>query len=289
LNPEHVQHYSSLGAIKSIIDTKSIWLSSVSSLNDTSEILYTKDKVLDELMGVLTKASTIDQAFRYIEALRPWVDLPPNHFVASFSKGEETLFHWLVYGDSAHGAAIVFKKALLVAAAAEQGFEAVECIYDPGAHSGECRAFAQSLVAEFGANNMLEIHPSIGSYEHSPWTEETERQSNFNARLRMRVVNFIHANGIRFKHRSFQGESELRLIGRKDYYDDSVAFRMRDQRTIVPYTTLDLTRLMQNKYAFQLHIGPNVSREPAHYSMYHIQKRAGGGGCFSSSIPPIRI
>jgi len=113
--PEVVYHYTKAVTLRRILETKRLWGTRSSQLNDRREV----DHALDILRRVLVaRSSTIhpnqDMYPEEVTAVRYPPDLITT-FLASMSGAEDDLSQWCMYGDAFSGLALGFDSAVLVA------------------------------------------------------------------------------------------------------------------------------------------------------------------------------
>ncbi len=132
--PLELFHYTDLDGIAGILETRYLWLSKVSTLNDTSEINHAVHlfKVLaHEATTSLPQdeARLLREAAEQLEHVRR-----TNICVGSFCEEEDQLGQWRSYGNDGRGIAIGFASAELVRIAREHQVRLVRCVYRPEQH-----------------------------------------------------------------------------------------------------------------------------------------------------------
>lgn len=109
-NHNMLYHYTSLNALRGILENKELWLGNVLSMNDASEC----SNFIDRLSNNIKKDLGIEyekDIKTFIQKIRTGVkeDAP---FVACFSKLDDNAAQWERYADGAKGVCIGFDRAL---------------------------------------------------------------------------------------------------------------------------------------------------------------------------------
>jgi hypothetical protein len=133
--PPELYHYTDLDSLSGIFQTRSLWLSKISTMNDTSEIglavhhfkrcieAHAKDSGRDEAEFLLHVSARLE-GFRRT-----------NICVASFCEEQDQLNQWRSYGADGRGIALGFKSERLEKLAHEHGLRLVPCVYEPSMHA----------------------------------------------------------------------------------------------------------------------------------------------------------
>jgi hypothetical protein len=132
--PAELYHYTDLDSLSGIFQTRSLWLSKISTMNDTSEIglavhhfkrcveAHAKDSPREE-------ADFLQHVAAQLEGFRR-----TNICVASFCEEEDQLNQWRSYGADGRGIALGFQSERLERLADEHGLRLVPCVYDTELH-----------------------------------------------------------------------------------------------------------------------------------------------------------
>lgn len=107
--PEVVYHYTSMDAMMKIVETASIWATSISYLNDTSEREHYLDLVRERIAVYRQTHSLEDE--RIFDDFVNGSDLgfDDRPFVASFSQEDDSLPQWRSYCAQGNGVALGFR------------------------------------------------------------------------------------------------------------------------------------------------------------------------------------
>jgi len=149
--PPELYHYTDLDSLSGIFQTRSLWLSKISTMNDTSEIglavhhfkrcveAHAKDSVREE-------ADFLQHVAAQLEGFRR-----TNICVASFCEEEDQLNQWRSYGADGRGIALGFKSERLEELADEHGLRLVPCVYDEALHVRITEDLFGMLIHEYRA------------------------------------------------------------------------------------------------------------------------------------------
>ena len=100
-----VYHYCSQHSFKAIIESKSLWLTNTSTMNDTMEGVWYKNILIDELGKNIIKGENeqfINNVYNTV------VHNLTNKFICCFSEYGDILSQWRAYADDGRGFAIGF-------------------------------------------------------------------------------------------------------------------------------------------------------------------------------------
>ena len=150
--PLELYHYTDLDGVAGILDTRYLWLSKISTLNDTSEISLAVHhfKVLaSEAAQTLpaNEAKLLQEAAEQLDHLRR-----TNICVGSFCEDEDQLAQWRSYGNDGRGIALGFAAAALVRIAREHDVRLVRCVYRPEQHAQITKDLAGLLLEAYRAH-----------------------------------------------------------------------------------------------------------------------------------------
>jgi len=174
-----IYHYTSIQALKSIVETRSIWCSNIKYSNDPSEVIYGY-----ELVEALVREKLPGPAAqRVIEYM-----VGSEFFAASFSLNPDSLPQWRAYCRNGRGLALGLSVEVL---SAMRQFRCVRMVYDPE----QQRHLAGTLLDIFA--------PAVVQYQsHDDVTLDA-----FSGELGARLLAL---NGM-FKSEAYRSEEEVRL------------------------------------------------------------------------------
>ena len=169
-----IYHYTSADGLKGIIENSELWLTNTAFVNDITEC-----KALQEEKNLFN-----DNAFsnnyvndRWQKFIR-YPDDDNNTYIASFSRGEESLGQWRAYGNFRIG----FKAKNLVA----RRFNLYKCVYQ----KEEIKKWIlrKGKVKEWKGDCLDDLYKRGAAF------------------------NLIYAASRKYKNEHFSGEEEIRLI-----------------------------------------------------------------------------
>jgi hypothetical protein len=149
--PPELYHYTDLDSLSGIFTTRSLWLSKISTMNDTSEIglavhhfklcveAHLKDSAPDE-------AEFLHHVAVQVESFRR-----TNICVASFCEEQDQLNQWRSYGADGRGIALGFRSERLEKLAVEHGLRLVPCVYETDLHVRIVEDLFSMLIAAYRA------------------------------------------------------------------------------------------------------------------------------------------
>ena len=147
--PLELFHYTDLDGVAGILQSRCLWLSKISTLNDTSEIglavQHFKVFAHEAGMALATdEARLLQEAAEQLDHLRR-----TNICVGSFCEEEDQLGQWRSYGNDGRGIAIGFASAALASIAAAHQVRLVRCVYRPEQHVQITRDLAGLLLQAY--------------------------------------------------------------------------------------------------------------------------------------------
>jgi hypothetical protein len=221
---EYVYHYTTLSALKSIVESQEFWLTDYAYLNDSTEVRHGVDLARDEFDAGLAGA-TSETAAVFRTLLTVPTEQKPRICVACFSFERDSLTQWKGYGREHAGVAIgiepfPFFKGL----AYPRELSWAPVIYDQQTKRQLLRGFAHDLSA------LRDRDLKAGSVQVDAY--ESISRDRFFELLSM------------MKHEAFRDERELRFVYQEDPESPISRFDGRAPKRfrvagglLVPYTT----------------------------------------------------
>jgi len=237
--PDTLYHYTTREGVVGIATSRRLWATSIRHLNDAAEFTYAHG-VLEKALGEAARGRPPD-VVATVKLLQKDLDITRMDsrfamggtdnltFVASFSTWGDQLSQWRAYCRSG-GYSLGFQRTVLEEVASMQGFELVQCTYDPQRH----RAEACELAEEFVHRVETEIPESARKAVVPAARSTTPSIGAYFFPLHNEIVGRLAMLAPTWKHSSFEEESEWRLVSRKPQKAD---FRV-GASAIVPYTSL---------------------------------------------------
>lgn len=251
--PKYVYHYGSMAGLLGVLQSKAIWASDVSSLNDKNEIVHANEVLEQALENRFLSMGIKDNVWFHGIALQVRsIKARIGRCVASFCEDNDQLSLWRPYASDGMGASIGFQSSALAKVAAEQGFELKKVVYDRKIQYAICMAYVTNLFDRFGIESKISGLPDDVIDD---------------------MRKFINTVGILFKHPSFQDEREWRLVsGDIHLYDARWKYRA-GTNMIVPFLVVDLRKIFERdpevteeiepqRPPFIITLGPRVRTPP---------------------------
>jgi hypothetical protein len=251
-----IYHYTTLGALKSIIENQELWLTDYEYLNDASEIRHGVE-VAREVFAVAVSDATAESA----AVLSALLDIPrdqlPRICVSCFSTPRDSLTQWKGYGGGQAGVAIAIQpRSFLEGLGYPRELQLAEILYDPTTKRQVLQGFFHDWAA-LRDKDMAAGSALPGLYESLP-------RGYFVELLAM------------MKDDAFSDERELRYVYMEDASGLLTRFHGRALKRfrtsghlLVPYTT---TKDLSNRssigevleYRLNLHeviVGPHPHKD----------------------------
>lgn len=227
-------HYSSQDGFLGILETKSIWATQISCLNDASEFKLAIDLAKEILLN--KKGEDYKLMLSVFDTLEPVI---PKIFVCSFSEEPDLLSQWRAYGKNTGGLSIGFNFSTLQEQAEKQNFILVKCIYKPE----EQYELMNRAIEDFFDNQINGLPLSFKEYY------ELDPEGFLKVAFFVYLMNYAPI----IKDEGFQEEAEWRLISVDALNIDQISFRS-GKSYIVPYFAFELGEL--NNIITKVYVGP---------------------------------
>jgi hypothetical protein len=252
--PATVYHYTDDLGLRGILETGTLWLSDIFSLNDPSELRHGFSHLV-KILDTRAKAGPRESqmfAQDFTTFLNDGLDKSAHYFALSFSSDGDDLGQWRAYADNGRGYAIGFDGLALESAFTRDGdapipnFSTFNVNYDDGA--------------------LIAIHERmIGSMWHMislPRDKRVPREAinpymkNLSIKL---ALNALSA-ALFFKHKGYKNEKEFRFlqIFRTDETPPGVRQRYRSYE-VVKHREFDWRRKSAGALK-QIIVGPAADR-----------------------------
>jgi hypothetical protein len=198
--PAELFHYTDLDGVAGILGTRSLWLSKVSTLNDTSEISLGVRRFKAQAEETAAELEPAEGAFVRDAAAQLDSFRRTNICVGSFSEERDHLNQWRSYANDGRGIALGFDSHELRAMAYDHDVRLVRCIYDPRLHTRITKDLVALLLNAFRSAR--------------PQTQDEHRQL-----LAMFNTTFLLVAPV-IKDHHFGAENEWRLVSMPRSPDD---------------------------------------------------------------------
>jgi Protein of unknown function (DUF2971) len=171
--PDILYHYTTQEGFLGIIQSRTLWASSIRQLNDASEFNYAVDLAL-KISKAYTNSGKDTSAFEEIVGVFRHL---LNIYVCSFSTQKDQLSQWRAYSRDGGGFSIGFDTAYLEAFGKTQDFTLENCTYDEHSHEAEMEDLVnwvqnnRKLMVEDILTRLMNIVPRM---KHPSFSEEKE-------------------------------------------------------------------------------------------------------------------
>jgi hypothetical protein len=278
LPTDTLYHYTSVGGLVHIVESKLLWATHVSFLNDAVEIRYAIRLLESRISDLLARATGSRKTC--LSQLKGWLHhgFIYNHllFVCSFTSDGNLLSQWRGYSPPGKGVSIGFNADAIVDAADMQQFYVTRCVYEPAAQVQLMDDMLNAIVAtadDLGEASINEKHPTqsyYGAFE--------------------RHEDLLLQTAARIKHPAFAEESEWRAISKvsRQLADPALRFREGALR-LIPFVEFALPRKDNRMLALEhVYVGPSAEPQLAFSSVDWLLTKNGAGpskGISASGLP----
>jgi hypothetical protein len=222
--PTHLYHYTSSDGLIGICSTKTIWASGAAFLNDTKEQLFAfelSQNVLDNRLNTEDKRARLSiEKITLLEAMKKRVyEGHRQIYLVSLTSEPDSLSQWRAYCPNNGGYAIGLPSSHLRSVGKEQGFYLAPCIYK---NEGQ-----QRLV-----NEIIDCHLQAFDRLVANGTDVDTAKDDVVKGFAKDIAEY----GPMLKHRSFEQESEWRLVSQpKHMIDKQIGFHTGPHSVVTHY------------------------------------------------------
>ena len=255
-------HYTTLKGLEGIINSRSIWLTHVSTLNDPSELKYGEEiilNLLDEVRGE-ERDENILQLIKYLsEFVKSFNAATFQTYVACFCEEENLLSQWRAYGARGGGYNLGFR------------FGSTTKFYHSLDEEKNSHVILRKIIYDLDEQRKL-ISNYISSIIKSTnkaiihFKETTGIPDAWSTIAATEAVNILLDLKLSFKNPVFAEEKEWRLIkGRQaDYKPEQLMFRESNDG-FIPYlkSYIYMRKRKEGKYfqLVRLNLDPHSMKE----------------------------
>lgn len=262
-------HYTSGQSLLGIIESGSLWATSIHYMNDSKEFRHSTALASEALRSLKAgvpnarQGEICDAVINLLERISR-ISL----YVACFSEIRDSLSQWRGYCAPNFGYCIGFDGDHLSRIAEAQGFTLKPCIYDRAMQESHVTGWVQSTVT-----SLIQLDPGAG-----------DLQAFCDANMGVALTKFLEFAPY-LKDQAFRDEREWRLCGLIPAGD---RIKLRAGKSLlVPYAPINLP--LNDKelpLIWDLLLGPTPHRELAQDAACHLfQKIKIKNGISCSSIP----
>jgi hypothetical protein len=245
--------YTNEAGLRGILQSGTIWMSDIFTMNDTSEVRHGCSQALQVLQRRAENGHPVIKMLA--EGLsrfnRAAIPILANFYIGSFTTNGDDLGQWRAYGDDGYGFALGFDASMLM-----KCFEA---------QSG---ALMMTMPISYDDRALAVLH--------NEWVDEARKLLMRGIDARLSVEDFrelfsevantlslgIYHSALFFKHESYRHEAEYRFmeIHHTDGLQREIRSRQRADGTNVSYVTYDW-RSVAPKALTSITVGPAGNQE----------------------------
>lgn len=196
-------HYTGIGSLLGITESKSLWASNVYYLNDSKEIIHACDVLKDVLAPRLAFGDQNSEETIFLKQFLDWINTCRitmyNLFIFSLSEEPSLLSQWRSYTPHGKGISIGFSQDILDTLIENSTLRLAKCLYERNEHEEVLGSLVEKLLITF----RREL-PNIDVTKNHP----TQRYHDFLEGFRGDVLQVLSL----IKHKAFEEEREWRLI-----------------------------------------------------------------------------
>jgi hypothetical protein len=247
--PEVVYHYTTIDAMMKIVKDKTIWATSISYLNDTSERDHYLGLVRDRIPEY-RQTHPLDDPDIFDEFLREFDSgLEYRPFVTSFSEEDDSLPQWRSYCPQGNGVAIGFTVECLKRSRVEEIITLGELKDFADAFAPSRLSFKKVEYLDGSSGETLDQDITVAMGEAIMNAEQVAAvdeaadevgRSRYDSGAFFKAI--IEGNASFKKHPSFLSEKEHRLLVDRVFMSNYLEFRTT-RSTLVPYIRMIIPRL----------------------------------------------
>ena len=281
-------HYTSLNGILGILQSRSIWATHASYLNDASEFFHGL-KFAKQVAGGIFMEDDYLAPFGW--AVRHGLEavFADDLFVASFSEKADLLSMWRGYCPAGAGLCLGIDFEQLKSFCSSKGYRLEQCIYEHGQQIQQVESLVNQCFERFPkptiARNDYEKLDSRGRVDvgmsYRLRTSEGTEKPQTDAAVDWLCAEISKLAPL-FKNEGFHEESEWRVVAKKPF--ESVRFRAT-QSYLVPYVELGVFDEAIGVALREVIIGPNPNQLRCESSIKMLLGSCGLGGVEVKTSP----
>lgn len=270
-------HYTGIGGLLGIVESRTLWASHIYYLNDAAEIVYARDILTKLIVKMKDGASKKEKEF--LGHFKHWLKtfgINTYHlFIFSLSEEPNLLSQWRSYTPHGKGVSIGFSSNLILRMTEAQGLRIARCLYGRLEQEELMKGLLHKMLISFNKrklsqNESKSISPPI--------------YYGFLEKFRGDILQLFSV----IKHPSFKEEREWRIISKyyPKYTIPQIKFR-EGASMLVPYFEIDIDPNKVETLLFdQVYLGPSQHNELSHSALSNfLSNKAVCNQTISSGIP----
>lgn len=237
-------HYTTQEGLLGIINTKSLWITSVRHLSDSTEFAYTVELVREKLNR---KLRAEHGPFNdYYGSILGKLDVLKDMtlFVGSFSEQGDLLSQWRAYTSNGIGFSIGFEYDYLKRLAEKQQLRIIRCVYEESKHADIVEKLINlgTINVKDGESQAGEVVFFTGLYQVAP----------------------------ALKHPSFSEEREWRIVSNVAWPNTAPPRFRPGKSMLIPYREFNLAAESQRMWVSKIFVGPTPHMPAAVSSLLYL-------------------
>jgi hypothetical protein len=224
-------HYTGVGALLGMASTESLWASSISYMNDSTEIVHACETVGNVLRTRLAFGQENEET-NFLSQFQNWTNSCKNTahtiFIFSLSEMPSLLSQWRSYTPHGKGVSLGFSSDKINFIMQASNLKLARCIYDRDEQEEVISALIEKLLISFRQQlPTMDVCRSQSSQSYYGFIQQYTNEI-------FQVLSII-------KHGAFKEEREWRLVSPHypRYTDPQIKFR-EGASMLVPYMELPL-------------------------------------------------
>jgi len=271
-------HYTSLNGILGILESRSVWATHASYLNDASEFFHGLSFAKQVAGGIFMEDDYL-AAFGW--AVRHGLEAvsADSLYVTSFSEKADLLSQWRGYCPPGAGLCVGFTISQLQSFCEERGYRLEKCIYDHKEQSQRVEALVNECFEMFPKPRITrKEYESLDSkgrvdanISYRTQTSEGPRKLQADLAVQWLCAEVAEVAPL-FKNEGFHEESEWRIVAKEP--KERVKFRASSSY-LAPYVELELLSDARRSALREVIIGPNPNQRRCQRAIAMLLKSSG--------------
>lgn len=277
-NPQTtLYHYTGIGSLMGIVESKVLWGSHIYYLNDAAEIVFAC-RILRQLVNDRSSSASNDER-DFLTQFHSWLEsfttTAYHLFIFSITEEQNLLSQWRSYTPHGKGDSIGFSHELITKVVKQQGLRIAKCLY--------IREEQEALMSDLLDKMLISFFhekDSIDTSKHHP----TPKYYGFMEKFRGDILQVFAL----IKDPSFREECEWRIISKyfPKYTVPEIKFR-EGASMLVPYIEIKIGNKNKAELLFErIILGPTQHNNLSHSALsIYLSNKKVCNETVSSGIP----
>jgi len=241
-------HYTGIGGLLGIVESRRVWASHAYYLNDSKEILHACDVLSKVLSSKVDEYCGEEQEF--VKQFLQWIETFHRDafhiFIFSLSEERSLLSQWRSYTPHGKGVSIGFSPIIFDHMLKTSGFRIAQCLYERDQHIELMGSLLKKMLVTFRQGL-----PTLDTSKNHP----TQKYHGFLEGFRNDLLQVLAI----VKHSAFSEEREWRIVSPyfPNYTVPEIKFR-EGASMLMPYIEFELPTLDERVLLFdEVILGPS--------------------------------